>query len=450
MEINIGNLIIDEEINIGNLEINAIKEYPELEDLVVIPKGIDQNFVSNKYGYKNVKVNAIRLQDKKMTLNKNGIYTIKSDDEFSGLNKVEITLDAIEDLDNELNAYNEELIKQELKIDEILECLKGKGIIEPRELNVTPTNEPQTINGVYNKVNIIGDEDLKPENIKLGINVFGVDGTMEADDFVIEDVAYLFYGSTRYQKYNEFLKHIPEDISTLSNFFYGINSEAKAQYIDLKTLSKFKNLKTVESIMQSASGFIEIDLTSLDISNCGSIRQLCRECFGAKKINLKGLVHNKITTIQNFVYGCRALTELDVSEWDTSGVIDSYAVFYGLENIETLDLGAWNMEKLSNFGQNFINCSKLTNLTFFSNYGKGFNTNSSANSSFYTLDLSKCPLLNHDSLMDVINKLYDLYLTYENAYGGYKTQQLVLGANNIAKMTSEELDIAVQKGWVVS
>ena len=46
--------------------------------------------------------------------------------------------------------------------------------------------------------------------------------------------------------------------------------------------------------------------------------------------------------------------------------------------------------------------------------------------------------------MNVINNLYDI------ASAGVKPQQLVLGSENLAKLTAEEIKIATDKGWTVS
>jgi hypothetical protein len=46
--------------------------------------------------------------------------------------------------------------------------------------------------------------------------------------------------------------------------------------------------------------------------------------------------------------------------------------------------------------------------------------------------------------MNVINNLYDI------ASAGIKTQRLVLGADNMAKLTADEIAIATNKGWTVS
>lgn len=47
----------------GKLSNAIVKEFPELEDLEVTPSGQEQNFKSEKYGFNNVKVNAIEAEE---------------------------------------------------------------------------------------------------------------------------------------------------------------------------------------------------------------------------------------------------------------------------------------------------------------------------------------------------------------------------------------------------
>ena len=56
----------------------------------------------------------------------------------------------------------------------------------------------------------------------------------------------------------------------------------------------------------------------------------------------------------------------------------------------------------------------------------------------------------NESLMNVINNLYDLNLTYDVANGGTLYRQILrLGSTNLAKLTSDEIAIATNKGWDV-
>ena len=92
----------------------------------------------------------------------------------------------------------------------------------------------------------------------------------------------------------------------------------------------------------------------------------------------------------------------------------------------------------------FFACYALTTLGGFQNLGMAYDTSKSANYTYYRLNLSTSPKLTHDSLMNVINGLYDIKSK------GCNPQSLVLGSTNLAKLTAEEIAIATNKGWNVS
>lgn len=54
--------------------------------------------------------------------------------------------------------------------------------VQTEELEVTPSTEDQVKEGLINKITIKGDADLIPENIKVGTNIFGVEGGFDAVD----------------------------------------------------------------------------------------------------------------------------------------------------------------------------------------------------------------------------------------------------------------------------
>lgn len=96
------------------------------------------------------------------------------------------------------------------------------------------------------------------------------------------------------------------------------------------------------------------------------------------------------------------------------------------------------------FNSMFNNCSSLTTFGGLKNIGQAYLTSKPANYNQYTLSLSSCSNLTHDSLMNVINNLYDI------ATKGCNTQQLTLGSTNLAKLSAEEISSATNKGWSLS
>ena len=168
----------------------------------------------------------------------------------------------------------------------------------------------------------------------------------------------------------------------------------------------------------------------------------------ALNIDVKGLNTSNVTNMYQMFNYCKNITNLDLSGFDTSKVTNMLGCFQTCTSLETLNISTFDFSKLTGTSSTnslrdmFSNCSNLTNLTFGNNLGLGYTT--SENSTYSMLVLNSCSNLTHDSLMDVINKLYDL------ASNGKNSQKLILGSTNLAKLTEEEIAIATNKGWTVS
>ena len=187
------------------------------------------------------------------------------------------------------------------------------------------------------------------------------------------------------------------------------------------------------------------ELCSLISSNC----ELYNHMFNDARYNAFEIPYfntASATTFQSICYQCREL--LTFPQLDTKNVTRFDSAWYQCTKL--LSLPELDFSSAVQVGYMLYRCSGLTTLGGFKNLGKAF-TNQTSNYSDYTLDLSASTKLTHDSLMNVINNLYDLNLTYDVANGGtLYTQQLVLGSTNISKLSASELEVCTQKGWVVS
>ena len=148
----------------------------------------------------------------------------------------------------------------------------------------------------------------------------------------------------------------------------------------------------------------------------------------------------KLTSASEMFYSGNRLKY--VQDFNTSNVIYMNSMFQYSQNLITVP--KLNASKVINVTNMFGNCSNLTNLGGLENLGQAYDTTKSANYSSYKLDLSSSNKLTHDSLMNVINNLYDIKSK------GCNPQSLVLGSTNLAKLTAEEIAIATEKGFSVS
>lgn len=159
----------------------------------------------------------------------------------------------------------------------------------------------------------------------------------------------------------------------------------------------------------------------------------------------------KVTDISYFFGSNSYDVGLKSLEMDISNLVTMASCFESVSPERINFLGsAEKLINLQNAFNAFYNKEDFVDFSGIPNLGKAY-TQQSSNYASYTLNLSNSTNLTHDSLMNVINGLYDLNLTYNVAGGGtLYTQKLKLGSTNLAKLTDDEIAIATAKGWTVS
>ena len=293
-----------------------------------------------------------------------------------------------------------------------------------QDKTITPTVEEQivfpdddynglnkvTINAVTNEI----DENIKSENIKNGVDILGVTGN--------------YVGN----------KYAP-------------------RYI------KFSNYKGSD---------LDYEIANLDTSNITEMNEMFRDCISLTHLDLSGFNTSKVTSMFRMFDTCPNLTHLDLRGFDTSKVTGMFSMFAYCRELKTLYLSDFDTSKVTNMYEMFETCTKLTNIPKLNasnvinvhnfvndctrlkdfggleNLGQAYLTTQSANYSNYKLELSRSGGLTEQSLINVLNNLYDIKTK------GCNAQQVVLGRNNLAKLTSEEgqsaLAQATAYGWTVS
>jgi hypothetical protein len=138
-------------------------------------------------------------------------------------------------------------------------------------------------------------------------------------------------------------------------------------------------------------------------------------------------------------YGCSNLEY--IPQYDFSNktqVNEMFYTAYNLIEIPLLDFG--NVKELNSLFGYSNSYYKLKTLGGFKDIGKSFTSTDSSYSQ--TLDISLLYELTNESIMNVINNLYDLNLNG-------KWGKLSLGKKNLNKLTEDEIAIATNKGWIV-
>lgn len=206
------------------------------------------------------------------------------------------------------------------------------------------------------QVTVKGDSNLVAENIRKGISVLGVTGTMEG-------------------------AWDTSQITNTYNMFY-----------------QNKNL---------------IEAPSFNVENVKTSTQMFDGCSNLLTVPDYNFVNNTMMT--NMFNNCNNL--------ETIGLIDCSSI-YGLN-------GA------------FYRCNSLKNMKGLKDIGKGYAVSVSSGSSSYQINLYYASKLTHESLINIINNLYDIKTK------GCNIQDLYIGSTNVGKLTADEISIATSKGWNV-
>lgn len=234
------------------------------------------------------------------------------------------------------------------------------------------------------------------------------------------------------------------NITNMSNMF---TSSYNLKELDLSHFNTDK-VTNMGNMFTACQSLTSLDISNFNTSNVTTMGNMFNSCISLPSIDVSSFNTSQVTEMGRMFFDLYKIQSLDISNFNTSNVVSMGDCFYRCSELTTLNMDGLDLSKISSANSIIEGCSKLTNLTFGNNLGKGF---TQQQNNYYQLSLSSSTSLTHESLMSVINGLYDLNLTYDVANGGtLYTQSLRLGATNIAKLTDEEILIATNKGWTIS
>ena len=230
------------------------------------------------------------------------------------------------------------------------------------------------------------------------------------------------------------------DMSTMFQNCYGL--------LDLN-LSNFDTSKVtnMSGMFNYCQQLTNINISSFNTSNVLNMSNMFKYCNKLLDLNLSNFDTSKVRNMSGMFNYCRLLDTIDLSNFDTSKVTDMSTMFQNCYELTTI-LGIISADNVKNINAMFDSCNHLTDFGGLENLGQAYDISKSANYYAYKVDLSKSTALTEQSLINVLTNLYDI------ATKGCKTQQVVLGSTNLAKLTSTEgqqaLAQAQQFGWNIS
>ena len=142
---------------------------------------------------------------------------------------------------------------------------------------------------------------------------------------------------------------------------------------------------------QNIKNILEIDLSNFDTSQVMNMSYMFHDMSSLTTLNLPNFDTSRVTDMQYMFAGMSSLTTLNLSNFDTSKVTNMEGIFYRMSNLTSLNLSSFDTSKVTNMSGMFNSMSSLTSLNL-----SHFDTSKAAemHSMFYemhnltTLDLS--------------------------------------------------------------
>ena len=259
------------------------------------------------------------------------------------------------------------------------------------------------------------------------------------------------------------------------------------------------NCRDLANTFQGCTGLIELDLSNRFLTGLNTIRYLCTDCTNLQTINLTNLIDkdNYSGNLTQTTYSCTSpfnnCTSLQNNPYLQIGIGLAYISVWGLTCVpDILDLSEINTSNIrgieidkkttqiigvnSNYpwGCTFRYSPGVTVIkdlyykhsnydyyyyslpapNTFINFATREGSTAYKSENFGTLGTATCinnvlklnsTNYNVNTFISLFNCLYDY-----TAEGGSANYTLVLGADNLAKLTDEQIAIATNKGWTVS
>ena len=150
-----------------------------------------------------------------------------------------------------------------------------------------------------------------------------------------------------------------------------INGESKNPYYDnyeltqddnIVELTWFNQIIDFENIFDDCRDITEIDLSNCDTSNVTNMKSMFDYCSQLISLNLSNLDTSKVTNMNSMFSHCSQLISLNLENFDTSKVLDMNSMFNGCSKLSYLNLENFDTSKVKDMNSMFQGCSKLAYL----------------------------------------------------------------------------------------
>ena len=122
------------------------------------------------------------------------------------------------------------------------------------------------------------------------------------------------------------------------------------------------NASSCYSMFYDCTKLTQLDLSSFDTSNIIDMSYMFAQCINLMSLDFSKFSTNIVTDMFEMFKGCSSLTQLDLSTFNTSKVTDMSYMFCECSNLIQLNLSSFNTSEVVDMRYMFEKCHKLAEL----------------------------------------------------------------------------------------
>ncbi len=253
--------------------------------------------------------------------------------------------------------YNMQGYGQQIESEMVEE---GSLLSEP----ASPTAEDYTFEGWYKDANCQNKWDFESDRVSSNMTLYAKWIPDVSKDVIAEGKIDENYGNIVWS-----IDKNGKLLVTGRGDYYSVGNGNPTEPPWMKYKSKIKTAKialsgskSVYAMFRDCINLTEVDLSDLDTSSVENMYYMFDGCRSLTEVDLSNLKTDNVYTMMAMFQGCRNLKTLDLSNFNTRNLVDMEAMFLGCSNLSKLDVSNFKTGNVYAMGSAFAVCEKLTNL----------------------------------------------------------------------------------------
>ena len=230
-----------------------------------------------------------------------------------------------------------------------------------------------TLKNKPNKIKnyIIGELYISDEDINKDIRIINSYEQVKREDE---------YNIIKGDYKNENEKEIKENCIIKINgivipFCYFYKFKTSGKYIIEYSFNNF--ITNTNYMFYKCSSLTNLNLSNFNTTNVTNMSDMFSECSSLTNLNLSNFNTTNVTNMSDMFSGCSSLTNLNLLNFNTTNVTNMSDMFSWCSSLTNLNLSNFNTTNVTNMSGMFYECKSLTNLNL-----SNFNTTNVTNMSY--------------------------------------------------------------------